>query len=167
VKVICGDGFEIDEQGKITHPLSSAHSDPETLIRYWKWKYEFVQPAFFFRRDVFDETGYLDENLYYAMDYDFFIRLGKRYSLKYISKPLANLRMYPESKSGRNVNKFIPGYIKEMQRVSMRFWGKPTQLKYYNYLSSFMNAIILSFLKNIFFTPTSKSRTAIKNRLWN
>ncbi|MBA4313197.1 MAG: glycosyltransferase [Chlorobiaceae bacterium] len=162
VNVLCGDGFEIDEVGKITHPLSSANSNPETLIRYWKWKYEFVQPAFFFRRNVFEEIGYLDEKLYYAMDYDFFIRLGLRYPFKYISEPLANLRMYPESKSGRNANKLIPGYIREMQKVSMRYWGNVRCLKYYSYLGSFVGALFFSVLKNVFFTRTSKSRASVK-----
>ena len=162
VNILCGDGFEIDEAGKISHRLSSRNSSPEALIRYWKWKYEFVQPAFFFRRNVFDEVGYLDEMLYYAMDYDFFIRLGLRYPFKYISEPLANLRMYPESKSGRNVNKLIPDYIREMHKVSKRFWGKRSQMNYYCYLGSFIWALIFSILKNIFFSRSSKSRAFIK-----
>ena len=164
VMVLCGDGYEIDERGEITHPLSSRSTDPDSLIRYWKWKYEFVQPSFFFRRNVFDEVGFLDESLYYAMDYDFFIRLGLRYRFGYTSKPLANLRMYPESKSGRNVQKIIPGYILEMYKVSHRNWGKFLSARYCEYLFSFIGALFYSIIKNLFFSPTSKSRYLLKRK---
>ncbi len=161
VNVVCGDGYEIDEDGRRTKELSSSHHRPEELIRYWRWDYSFVQPAFFFRKTVFDKTGFLDEKLVYAMDYDFFIRLGLQYRFLYVPEPFANLRMHGSSKTGKSANKLLPRYIREMQRVSVRFWGKPYQLKYYGYLFSFIGAVAFSFLKNVFFTPTSKSRRTV------
>jgi len=161
VRVVCGDGFEIDENSCVTSNLYSRHTKPEELIKYWKWKYEFVQPAFFFHRSVFSEIGYLDECLHYAMDYDFFIRLSNRFAIKYIPQPFANLRLYSESKTGRNIKKIVPAYIHEMHKVSRRYWGMPTQMKYYFNLSSFVGAVIFSIGKNILFTPTSKSRAAL------
>lgn len=166
VKVVCGDGYEIDDKGNVTRQLYSHGTSPAILIRFWKWQYEFVQPAFFFRRDVFNEVGYLDESLYYTMDYDFFIRLGKRYEFHHVCKPLAIYRLYSESKTGKNFMKFIPDYMWEMQKVSHRYWGTPLSLRYYNYLLSFFGAIFYSVIKNVFFTPTSKSRAAVK-RLFN
>lgn len=160
--VVYGDGFEVDENGRMTHPLYSVGVSPEILIRYWKWRYEFVQPAFFFRYNVFKEVGYLDESLFYAMDCDFFIRLGKRYKLHHIEKPIANFRLHSKSKTGKHFLKFLPDYIWEMHKVSYRHWGKPSTLKYYSYLFSFLTAIVYSFLKNLFFSPTSKSRAAVK-----
>ena len=162
VIALCGDGYEVDEQGSVLRPLSSAHMEPEELIRYWKWRYEFVQPALFFRRSVFDSIGYLDESLNYAMDYDFFIRLGRHTRIHYIPQPLANLRMYPESKTGKNAAKVIPAYIREMQKVSKKYWGSPLQSKYYGYALSLTAAVMFSVLKNLSFSPTSKSRDAIK-----
>ncbi len=162
VKVLCGDGYETDEDGNITRSLYSRCVSPEILVKYWKWKYEFIQPAFFFHRDVFNEVGFLDENLYYTMDYDFFIRLGKQYMFHYLPKPLANYRLYAESKTGRNFLKFIPDYVWEMQRVSHRNWGKQYQIKYYEYFFSFIGALFYSIIKNLFFSPTSKSRNLFK-----
>lgn len=165
VKVLCGDGFEIDEAGLVTHPLSSRNSGPRSLIRYWKWKYEFVQPAFFFSRDLFSAVGPLDEKLYYAMDYDFFIRLGLKYHFRYMPVPLANLRMYPESKSGRNVGKMMPDNILEMHKVSKRYWGPMGSPAYLGNLASFSGAVFFSVIKNLFFSPTSKSRIILKRYL--
>lgn len=162
VMVVCGDGFEIDERGQVTHPMSSLRASPDRLIRYWKWDFEFVQPAFFFRRSVFEEVGYLDESLYYAMDMDFFIRLGKRYRFHHIPRPLANLRFYETTKSGRNAGKFIPDYVWEFHKVSVRHWGSPASFDYYGYLFSFLGAIGLSILKNAFFLPGAKTNTKLK-----
>ncbi|MBI4811127.1 MAG: glycosyltransferase [Ignavibacteriales bacterium] len=160
--VVYGDGFEVDEGGRVSRPLYSVGVSPEVLIRYWKWRYEFVQPAFFFRYNVFKEVGYLDEGLFYAMDCDFFIRLGKRYKLHHFEKPIANFRLHAKSKTGKHFLKFLPDYIWEMHKVSYRCWGKPSTLKYYSYLFSFLTAVGYSVIKNLFFSPTSKSRAAVK-----
>lgn len=159
---VCGDGYEVNERGEMMRPLSSRRMQPNDLIRYWKWRYEFVQPALFFRKSALEAIGYLDENLNYAMDYDFLIRLGRHCQIHYIPQPFANLRMYPESKTGQNVAKVIPSYIREMHKVSRRYWGSPLQLNYYSYAASFTAAIMFSILKNIFFSSASKSRQAVK-----
>ncbi|MBI5020661.1 MAG: glycosyltransferase [Ignavibacteriales bacterium] len=162
VKVICGDGYEIDSSGIVIKQMYSRSASPDILIKYWKWKLEFIQPAFFFRREVFDKVGFLDEDLYFTMDFDFFIRLGQRYKFHYCQIPFANFRLYTESKTGKNYRKIIPDYIWEMQKVSHRYWGKPYQIKYYEYLFSFIGALFYSVVKNLFFSPTSKSRALIK-----
>lgn len=164
VMVVCGDGFEIDEAGTILKPLFSSNATPEALIMFWKWKYQFVQPTFFFRRAVLTEVGDLDEELYYAMDVDFIIRLGQRYPFLYLREPIANLRLHQSSKTGRNISKFLPGYIREMQKVSHRFWGSPMSLQYARYAGSFIFAIALSVVKNVFFLPGSKSRNYLHHK---
>lgn len=162
---VCGDGYEVNELGQMLRPLLSRRMRPEDLIRYWKWRYEFVQPALFFRASVLETTGYIDADLNYAMDYDFFIRLGRHSQIHYIPQPLANLRMYPESKTGQNADKIIPAYIREMQKVSKRYWGSPFQIKFYSYAFSFIAAIMFSILKNMSFSPTSKSRQTVRRFL--
>jgi glycosyltransferase involved in cell wall biosynthesis len=162
VMVVCGDGFETGERSEHLRPLLSRNASPDVLIPYWKWKYEFLQPSFFFRRRVFEEAGYLDEGLHYAMDYDFFIRLGLRYQFHYLPMPIANLRLHGESKTGMNIRKIIPGYIKEMHTVSRRYWGTPAETSYYRYTFSFLSAILFSVCKNIFFVSGSKSRMVLR-----
>jgi glycosyltransferase involved in cell wall biosynthesis len=58
------------------------------------------QPATFWRREVHDELGYLNEDEHYVMDYEFWLRLGARYAAGVIPGYLANFRMYEASKSG-------------------------------------------------------------------
>ena len=161
IHVVYGDGHEIDGSGAVTKGYRSRDVSFEGLVKYWRWRYEFVQPAFFFRRSVFADVGMLDEDLHYAMDYDLFVRLAKKYQFLYIPKPLANLRLHAASKTGKNYRKFIPAYIWEMHRVSFRNWGPPTGGRFYGYAFSFLGAILLTVVKNLLFLPGSKSRQRV------
>jgi glycosyltransferase involved in cell wall biosynthesis len=60
------------------------------------------QPATFFTRNVYQEVGPLDLNCHYSMDYDYWLRIGKKYSPVYIHKFLANFRWQRDSKNSEN-----------------------------------------------------------------
>jgi glycosyltransferase involved in cell wall biosynthesis len=57
------------------------------------------QPAAFFRRGVFEAVGGLDETLDFAMDYDLWIKIGTRFTCKYIPQLLATYRLHETSKT--------------------------------------------------------------------
>lgn len=58
------------------------------------------QPTIFFRRSVLDKIGYLDENLNYALDYDFLIRISKKCRISRVAdKVFANFRLHSSSKT--------------------------------------------------------------------
>jgi len=60
------------------------------------------QPAVFFKRDIYQEIGPLDLNCEYSMDYDYWLRIGKKYPPLYIDKSLANFRWQRGSKNSEN-----------------------------------------------------------------
>ena len=63
-----------------------------------------AQQSAFFHRSVLGEVGFLDEDLHWAMDGDFFLRVWHRYSESqfcYVPYPLANYRQYVGRKSSR------------------------------------------------------------------
>lgn len=62
------------------------------------------QPATFWRREAHDEVGFINEAEHYAMDYEFWLRLGQRYPAGVIPHYLAAFRMYDTSKSGSLAN---------------------------------------------------------------
>jgi len=73
----------------------------------------------FFNRSVFEKYSYIDENLHYAMDIEFFFRLltkGARF--KYINSFLGALRFQSMSKSmGDNSSKWIA----EIEYINRKF----------------------------------------------
>lgn len=57
------------------------------------------QPAAFFRRATFEAVGGLDETLQFAMDYDLWIRIGRRFPCRHLSQQLATYRLHDASKT--------------------------------------------------------------------
>lgn len=57
------------------------------------------QPATFWRAAILEELGYLDEDLHYAMDYEFWLRLYAKYPPVFIPEYLAAFRIHPQSKN--------------------------------------------------------------------
>ena len=58
------------------------------------------QPATFFRRDLIEEAGPLDESLHYAMDYDLWLRFARLAPPTFVPRPLAAFRWHGGSKTG-------------------------------------------------------------------
>jgi len=57
------------------------------------------QPATFWRRELFKKIGYFDEKLHYSMDYDYWLRIAKKYKLYFIDDYLAAYRVHNKSKA--------------------------------------------------------------------
>ena len=57
------------------------------------------QPAAFFRKGAFEAVGGLDETLDFVMDYDLWIRIGRRFSCHHIHQMIATYRLHDASKT--------------------------------------------------------------------
>jgi glycosyltransferase involved in cell wall biosynthesis len=98
IDIIYGDYLIVDESGKLLQIRREIEFN-EFILRYHHVLY-IPTTATFFRRRVFDENNWLSENLQYAMDLEFFIRLSARgYRFKHIPEVLAEFRLHPDSKT--------------------------------------------------------------------
>jgi len=93
--VIYGNAWYIGEDGTRIAPYPVEPFDPGKLAR----RCFICQPAAFFRRDVFEECGMLNPDLRFAMDYDLWIRIARRYPLVKIDAFLANSRLHGDAKT--------------------------------------------------------------------
>ena len=98
----------------------------------------------FFRRSVLNDIGYFDENLHYALDTDFFIRVLKSHRALYIPVNYANFRWHEQSKSlsdkGGQAGKF-----RADRMVILRKQGKRYLLYWY------VRYRLISKIKRLFF----------------
>jgi len=130
-QVLMGDAHYDDQvRGKEYVIPGRPFTYPEA-VRWWKGPWFLNQPAIFFRRSVLEEVGYLDEELDHAMDYEFFVRLSKRYRFHYVPGVLAEVIYHPECKTAD-----IRFAHAEALEVSRRHWGRPGSFRYYRYWSS-------------------------------
>ena len=77
------------------------------------------QPAVFWRRDAMRQAGLLDESLYYTMDYDLWLRLGRLGAPIVLDRVLAQFRLHGESKTGQCNSK----QLYEQYDVASRYFG--------------------------------------------
>ena len=73
--------------------------DPYKLKLDYLAGFPYAQPACFFRREVLDQIGMLDEDFFFTMDYDLFIRIALNFKMQSIDHILAKFRVHPGSKS--------------------------------------------------------------------
>ena len=77
-------------------------------------------PAVFFTRAALDAVGPLDESLHLTMDYDLWLRIGKRFQVRHVDAVWAVQRIHDEAKTMRHYDDFWP----ERLAVSRRHGGR-------------------------------------------
>jgi glycosyltransferase involved in cell wall biosynthesis len=98
IDVVYGDYIWIDEDGR-TIKLRREIEFSVFILLYHRVLY-IPTTATFFRRRIIDEGNWLDEDLDYAMDFDFFVRLASRgYSFLHIPTTLGEFRYQRSSKT--------------------------------------------------------------------
>lgn len=80
----------------------------------------FPQPSSFFRREVLEQQGYLDEDLHYCMDQDLFARVVMNYEVYGTDELFSRYRYHDVGKSG-NPMKFVEERVKVFSKVLRSF----------------------------------------------
>lgn len=93
--LVYGEGYHTDAQGKFKERYYTEPFDFQRLAELCI----ICQPTVFFRRVVLSTVGYFNPNLHYCMDYDYWIRVAKRYAIGYMSHYLAASRLHAEGKT--------------------------------------------------------------------
>ncbi len=96
VGMVYGDALYIDEENRVLGRFPSAQTDYRKLLRGFV---HIPQATAFFRADLVREVGFLNENLYYAFDYDLWVRLARRAALRYVPRHWAYFRIHLDSKT--------------------------------------------------------------------
>ncbi len=117
VGMIYGDCDIIDEDDNHTRYY---HAESFDFTRLLNDGDIIPQQSSFFRRKVLETVGFLDINLHYAMDLDFFIRIGKRYKIRYLNDLLASFRVYGRQKTHDKSLLQYRKACKEQNRVRRR-----------------------------------------------
>lgn len=101
------------------------------------------QPAVFWRRKVYDEIGEFNPKEFWELDYDYWLRLGKKYQPGFIDQYLANFRVHKKAKTSIGVKHFL-----EEVAVAKKYTKNPILigLHYLNFLTIVLGYSALSKL---------------------
>ncbi len=95
ISMVYGEAYTVDAQGKIIEPYLTEEFDYQRLAETC-----FIcQPTVFIRRHVFEEIGPLDINLHYCLDYEYWMKVGKRFRIGHMPEFLATLRLHSAAKT--------------------------------------------------------------------
>jgi glycosyltransferase involved in cell wall biosynthesis len=97
--VVFGDCYAIDAKGNRIGYFKGNLPHPKDWFKYWEKEYRIPQPSVFFYKEILRKTGYLDEDIHYVMDDEFWLRIREHYQFHYIHKPLASARIHDRAKS--------------------------------------------------------------------
>ncbi len=107
------------------------HADGSILEEYptEPWDYErlldtcfLCQPAVFWRREVIERFGVFDDALRYALDYEYWLRLGQEISFDYLEGDfLAGSRLHADTKT---LSQRVPVHL-ELARVVQKYSTRP------------------------------------------
>jgi hypothetical protein len=108
--VVIGQAAETDRDGNVVRVVKNPARSFYDLMRYWIPFAWVAQTSLFFTRAVLEEMKrpdgtYLDEDLYFTMDLDLWMRVAKKYPfIKHIDRVLSYFRIYDSNKTGANPN---------------------------------------------------------------
>lgn len=113
VGMVYGDANLIDEEGNFLEKFASKQTDYRAMLR---GSVHIPQATTFFRADLWKKVGPLDLKLFFAFDYDFWVKLAKVSEVRYLPRLWANFRMHNLGKSVKNDDRCYPDMIKVYER---------------------------------------------------
>jgi glycosyltransferase involved in cell wall biosynthesis len=105
-----------DESGPVI--CEGHYWDRLRLLQFWRG-YEMHQPAIFWRREVLEKVGLLDESLHLTMDFDYWARIAQNFEFTEVDRVLACSNYHARAKTADN----FQGYHQELRRNASRYWG--------------------------------------------
>jgi glycosyltransferase involved in cell wall biosynthesis len=147
-KFIYGEGYHVTEGGRIIERYPTELFDYQRLAETCY----ICQPATFWKREVIEKVGLFNERLNYAMDYDYWIRIAKKYgNLRHVPEYLANSRFYQDTKT---VSRRLEAHAEILDVIREHYGRQNVPMTWINaYAHVFMHRIVSreTKLKNIIF----------------
>ncbi len=128
VGMVYGHGFFIDANDHKIGEFPSAQTD---YARLRKAYVHICQQASFWRADLWKKVGPLDDSIYFAMDYDLWLRLAKEAPLLYVKEHWANFRLHGDAKSIAEDNRCWP----DMLKIHLRDGGSRFSILYLKFVA--------------------------------
>jgi len=160
VDVVYGDAYHIDESDGVIESYPIQDWDPAQLqdVCY------LCQPAVFFRREVVQRFGHLDDRLQYCMDYEYWLRLALSGAIfAHLPRVLAGSRLYADTKTlGSRVK-----VHREINDMLLNCLGRVPDRWLFNYAHVLAEAKDITRTKRLRFALMVSSGSLYASLRWN
>jgi glycosyltransferase involved in cell wall biosynthesis len=113
VGMVYGDADITDMDGKLIGRFASRQTNYRNLLR---GSVHIPQATTFFRAERYRQLGPLSLNLFFAFDYDLWVKISKVSQLLYIPRTWATFRLHEAGKSVKDDNVCYPDMLKVRER---------------------------------------------------
>lgn len=118
-KFVYGDCHYIDEEGNFLYSFNTKEFSIDYAINIDD---PISATSAFFKRDVIDKVGFLDETMH-AADLDYWVRIGRNFQLSRISSLLSYHRLHTGGMSGSNSVKIFKVHAHERFMINRKYNG--------------------------------------------
>jgi hypothetical protein len=140
--MVYGEGQHVDGEGHIIAPYTTEPFDYQRLSE----RCFICQPTVFFRAHIFQELGQLDTNLHYCLDYEYWMRVAKRFRIGYLKTSLATSRLHMDTKT---LSRRVAAHDESL-RVVKRYYGRVPARWLYAYAAAYLTETFLPNLQGIY-----------------
>src|SRR5262249_15039371 len=103
---LTGHCLKIYQDGRPPLELEGHFENRRRLLQYWKG-YHMHQPATFWRREVFERVGRLDEQLHLIMDFDYWTRISGHFDFANVDRALVCCNYHAEAKTSDDYRQYL------------------------------------------------------------
>lgn len=135
---IAGHVMKTYADGRPAQKIIGQYSSLHRLLKFWLG-YQMHQPSIFWRREVFESIGYLDEERDLIADFDYWVRVGRQYHFNSVDRILACATHHAQAKTADDCR----GYHEELKRQARSFWGSRLSINYWLLTASMVNSFYL------------------------
>ena len=109
----CVQGSVLNFSSTSLHQFQSSPVSEIDMIK----RVPFHQPGMFWKKEVMEKIGDIDEHFFYCMDYDLWMRIYFNFKIGYIKDVLAKFRIHDLSKTNNNPIKMYDEYRRVVSRL--------------------------------------------------
>ena len=117
VDFVYSDAYEIDAEGKVVGMLWVP--PPE-----WLRVKNRVGGSFMYRRGVYQAIGDYDSGAVLAEDYDYWLRVARKFTMQRLFRALYYYRYHPRSLTARCARQHVTGQAERVRRANRRWWRR-------------------------------------------
>lgn len=155
---VVGHCVQVFADGRPSISCEGRYENLQRLLQFWKG-YQMHQSSIFWRREVFDKIGFLDENQHYIMDFDYWVRMARHFEFKNVDRELACFNYHNKAKTGDGFVK----YSQELRKHSATFWPPRFHVGYWRLKISMINGLYcLPIVRRLMASLSYRTRRAVE-----
>lgn len=110
--------MKVYADGRPQQKIIGQYRSLQRLLRFWRG-YQMHQPSIFWRREVFEAIGCLNEKRDLIADFDYWVRIGRQFQFHNIDQILSCATHHARAKTADECR----SYHEELRRQAKSYWG--------------------------------------------